>query len=180
LIEPSCFHLLKAADAAEAESFDEIIAIANAVNRGVICGDYRRSMATFIDYWSGEGTWANLSDAKQAQFADRAVHVAHHFWSLINEDTPLSAYEAINVPTLILCGTYSPKPSRAITRLLAEALPRVWHRTIRNVNHMSPITHPARVNPFILDHLLPNRARGAYSINSSARNGAPVRFDPPS
>jgi pimeloyl-ACP methyl ester carboxylesterase len=159
LIEPSCFHLLKAAGTAEAESFDEIVAIANAVNRGVICGDYRRGMAAFIDYWGGEGTWANLSDARQAQFADLAVDVAHHFWSLINEDTPLSAYAAINVPTLILCGAHSPKPSRAITRLLAEALPRVWHRTIRNVNHMSPITHPGRVNPFILDHLLINRGK---------------------
>jgi pimeloyl-ACP methyl ester carboxylesterase len=47
LIEPSCFHLLKAADTAEAESFVEIIAIANGVNRCVICGDYRRGMATF-------------------------------------------------------------------------------------------------------------------------------------
>jgi pimeloyl-ACP methyl ester carboxylesterase len=159
LIEPSCFHLLKAVGIAEAKPFDEIIAIADAVNRGVICGDYRRGMATFIDYWGGEGTWANLPDARQAQFADLAVHVAHHFCSLINEDTPLSAYAAINVPTLILCGAYSPKPSRAITWLLAEALPRVWHRTIRNANHMSPITHPARVNPFILEHLLVNRGK---------------------
>src|SRR5262249_2905066 len=78
-------------------------------------------------------------DDKKAQFAQLAVYVAHHFWSLIEEKTPLSAYAAIDVPTLIVCGTSSPAPSRAITRLLAETLPRARHRTIRNAGHMSPI-----------------------------------------
>ena len=86
------------------------------------------------------------------------MHVAHHFWSLIEEKTPLAAYAAIDVPTLILCGTRSPTPSRAITRLLAETLPRARHRTIRNAGHMSPITHPAEVNKLVLEHLLTNGA----------------------
>ena len=86
------------------------------------------------------------------------MHVAHHFWSLIEENTPLAAYAAIDVPTLILCGTRSPAPSRAITRLLAETLPRARHRTIRNAGHMSPITHPAEVNKLALEHLLMNGA----------------------
>jgi hypothetical protein len=84
--------------------------------------------------------------------------VAHHFWSLIEETTPLAAYAAIDVPTLIVCGTRSPAPSRAITRLLAETLPRARHRTIRNAGHMSPITHAAEVNALVVEHLLVNRA----------------------
>jgi hypothetical protein len=86
------------------------------------------------------------------------VHVAHHFWSLIEEKTPLAAYTAVEVPTLILCGTRSPAPSRAITRLLAEALPHARHRTISNAGHMSPITHAAEVNGLIVEHLQRNRA----------------------
>jgi pimeloyl-ACP methyl ester carboxylesterase len=76
----------------------------------------------------------------------------------VHEDAPLAAYSAIDVTTLILCGTQSPKPSRAISRLLADTLPCVKHRTIRNAGHMSPITHPAEVNPVILEHLLINGA----------------------
>jgi pimeloyl-ACP methyl ester carboxylesterase len=159
LIEPSCFHILKAADGREAHLLGEILSIADVVNRGVICGDYRAGMETFIDYWSGAETWADLPDDKKAQFADLAVHVAHHFWSLLHEDTPLPAYAAIDVPTLILCGTRSPRPSRAITRLLADTLPRARHRTIRNAGHMSPITHSGLVNPAIVEHLLVNSAR---------------------
>jgi pimeloyl-ACP methyl ester carboxylesterase len=159
LIEPSSFHILRAAGGREANLLDEVLAVAEAVNRGVICGDYRRGMRTFIDYWSGAGAWASLTDDRKAQFADLAVHVAHHFWGLVHEDTPLAAYAAIKVPTLIVCGTHSPKPSRAITRLLADTLPGAKHRTSRNAGHMSPITHAGEVNPAILAHLLSNSAR---------------------
>jgi pimeloyl-ACP methyl ester carboxylesterase len=158
LIEPSCFHLLKAGGN-EAHLLAEVLTVADAVNRGVLCGDYRAGMETFIDYWSGAGAWASLADDKKAQFAALAVHVAHHFWSLVHEDTPLAAYAAVDVPTLILCGTLSPRPSRAITRLLADTLPRARHRTIRNAGHMSPITHAADVNPVILEHLRVNSLR---------------------
>jgi hypothetical protein len=60
---------------------------------------------------------------------------------------------------LILCGTRSPRPSRAITRLLADTLTRARHRTIRSAGHMSPITHAADVNPVILEHLRVNSLR---------------------
>ena len=155
LIEPSCFHILEAAGS-DAHLLDEIRAVAEVVNRGVICGDYRGAMEIFIDYWGGAGSWRNLPDDKKAQFAHLAVHVAHHFWSLIEEKTPLEAYSGIDVPTLILCGTRSPAPSRAITRLLAETLPRARHRTIAGADHMSPITRPDEVNPLIVEHLLMN------------------------
>jgi len=158
LIEPSCFHILKAAER-ETHLLDEILAVADAVNRAVLCGDYRSGMETFIDYWSGAGAWKSLSEAKKAQFAALAGHIAHHFWSLIHEDTPLAGYAAVDVPTLILCGTHSPRPSRAITRLLADALPRARHRTIRGGNHMSVITDAAKMTPIIMEHLLTRATR---------------------
>ena len=168
LIEPSSFHILKGAQGADAHLLNEIRAVAAAVNHGVICGDYASGMQTFIDYWGGAGSWESVSDDKKAQFAQLAVHVGHHFWSLIEEKTPLEAYAAIDVPTLILCGTRSPAPSRAITRLLAETLPRARHRTIRNAGHMSPITHPAEVNALVLEHLL---------MNGSPADGMQRRID---
>lgn len=154
LIEPSCFHVLRTAEGDHAHLLGEIRGVAEAVNRGVLCGDYRRGMATFIDYWGGPGSWESLSEARQAQFAELAVHIAHHFWSLIEEQTPLPAYAAVDVPTLIVCGTKSPGPSRAIARLLADTLPQARHRTVRDAGHMSPITHPADVNPLVVAHIL--------------------------
>jgi pimeloyl-ACP methyl ester carboxylesterase len=158
LIEPSCFHILKTVKGSDTR-LDEIRALAERVNRGVISGDYAGAMQIFIDYWNGGCVWKELSDDKRKQLAQMAVHVAHHFWSLIEEETPLAAYAAIDVPTLILCGTLSPAPSQAIARLLAGMLPRARYRAIRNAGHMSPITHPADVNPLVLEHLVLNAAQ---------------------
>ena len=134
----------------------------------MICGDYISGMQTFIDYWGGAGSWESLPDDKKAQFGHLAVHIAHHFWSLIEEKTPLAAYTAVDVPTLILCGTRSPPPSRAITRLLTETLPHARHRTIRDAGHMSPITHPAQVNRLVVEHVLKNRASTHPPISVAA------------
>src|SRR5262249_7516603 len=92
-----------------------------------------------------------------------------HFWSLIHEDTPLAGYAAVDVPTLILCGTHSPRPSRAITRLLANALPRARHRTIRGGNHMSVITDAAKMTPIIMEHLLTSATRDPMCQSSTSR-----------
>lgn len=172
LYEPSCFHLLKTGDAGDARLLTEIRAVAEAVNRGVICGDYRAGMETFIDYWAGAGTWKRLGEDRKAEFAALAVPVAHHFWSLIEEQTPLDAYAGVDVPTLILCGDRSPGPSRAVTRLLAAALPRARHRTLRDAGHMAPVTHAGQVNPLILEHLSANSSR------AEPRRAAPVAGRP--
>jgi pimeloyl-ACP methyl ester carboxylesterase len=166
LIEPSCFQVLKATNS-HRHLLDEIRNIAEAVNRSIICGDYYRGMQTFIDYWEGPGSWERLPEARKIKYADLSLHVAHHFWSLIEEETPLADYGGIDVPTLILCGTRSPAPSRAITRLLTETLPRAKHRTI-NANHMLPITHPREVNPLIVEHLLMN---GTHYLNATDSHG---------
>jgi pimeloyl-ACP methyl ester carboxylesterase len=175
LIEPSCFHLLKTATV-DAHLLDEIRAVADAVARGVISGDYRGGMRPFIDYWSGSGSWDKMPEARKAQFAELAVYVAHHFYSLIEEPTPLQVYRRISVPTLILCGNRSPRPSRAITRLLTDTLPRARHRTLRGAGHMSPLTHPGDVNPLILEHLLGNSK--ASPPFATAAPGMPRKWTP--
>jgi len=155
LIEPSCFHILKEVSR-DAHLLDEVRIIADTVHREIIRGDYFKAMEVFIDYWCGNGTWVSLSEGKQRHYASLATLVAHHFSSLIEEDTPLASYAQISAPTLILCGTRSPRPSRAITRILTEVMPNARHRTIPNANHMSPVTHPHIVNPLVLEHLSAN------------------------
>ena len=152
LIEPSSFHLLKGVEE-YAPQFAEIRRIAGTVNEAVVCGDFRQGMRKFIDYWAGQGTWERLDDRHKERFSGLAVHVAHHFWSLMEERRSIDLLTGLDVPTLILCGTNSPAPSRAITRLLADAIPASKHRTIAYANHMTAVTHPEKVNDLILEHI---------------------------
>ncbi len=113
-------------------------------------------MKTFIVYWGGVDSWDMLPERERKPSLRRSPStLQHHFWSLIEDnDTPLTAYAEIDVPTLILCGTHSPAPSRAITQLLCQrnACRSTPHDTY--ADHMSPINRAAEVNTLILEHLL--------------------------
>lgn len=169
LIEPSSFHLLMGETESHAHALGEIRTVAEAINCAVLSGDYRGGMEVFIDYWGGTGSWMRMPEEKKAQFAGLAVQVAHHFWSLFGEEARLPACSDLDVPTLILCGANSPGPSQLIAKLLADTIPHARHRVIADANHMSPITHPAQVNPLILEHLMRHRAPGDTRTFGSPR-----------
>lgn len=157
LVEPSCFSILRE-NGDDAEHLAEVEAIVGQISGHVIAGDYMAAMQVFIDYWAGDGAWRKLEDHRKAVFASMAVLVAHHYSALLNVDIRLSDLARINVPTLILCGTHSPKPSRAITRRLTQVMPAARHRTIGFANHMAVLTRPEIVNPAIIEHLVQNAA----------------------
>jgi len=169
LIEPSAFHILTDRTDAQVRALSEIQAVADTINRAVLCGDYRGGMEVFIDYWGGPGSWHNTPDERKAQFAALAVCVANHFWSLVGETTRLSACRDIQVPTLLLCGTNSPGPSKLIANLLADAIPHAQHRVIHGAGHMSPLTHPTQVNALILEHLRHHGAQNPQPPFGSTR-----------
>ena len=178
LIEPSCFHLLVDEIETHAQALAEVRSVAGAINCAVLSGDYRGGMETFIDYWGGAGTWKKTPEERKAQFADLAVCVAQHFCSLLGETTPLAACLDIRVPTLVLCGTNSPGPSQLIARLIADTIPHAQRRMIAGVNHMSPITHPDKVNPLILQHVRDHAQDGMRPFGSRryvSISGAAVR-----
>jgi pimeloyl-ACP methyl ester carboxylesterase len=155
LIEPVAFHLLReeSADSSNRVLFDEVMALANFVAKATAEGDYRSAMARFVDYWNGEGAWLRTKPSLQATLARQTPKVALDFWAAITEATPRAAYERIAVPTLILCGASSPRPSLRIAELLAETLPASRLHRIGGAGHMLPLTHKEAVNAAVAAHL---------------------------
>jgi pimeloyl-ACP methyl ester carboxylesterase len=108
----------------------------------------------FIDYWMGAGTWAAMPQSRRATLA-QAVHSMKPEWhSAFNEPTPLEAWRALDLPTLLLTGSASTAAARGVVRLLAGVLPRVRVEELAGMGHMAPVTDPARVNPLIERFLL--------------------------
>lgn len=166
LIEPTSFHILKKYDGGDA-LLSEVREVVDAVNCGVITGDYRSGMATFIDYWNSADNWKKLPDIHKERFSQLALHVAHHFQALFEERATLADYATIAAPTLILSGTRSPRPARTIARLLATALPQARHRTIGGAGHMAPLTHAAAVNCIIVSHIQAHAASEKPDMSQS-------------
>ena len=148
LYEPVLFSVLMA-DAPQSAAAREILAVRDDTIRLVDEGNLNASAQRFVDYWMGEGTWAATPEPRRQVLAAAMRAVKPEWHAAFYESTPLSAFGAVNVPTLFLTGAESKAPARAVARLLTAVLPRVRVEEIEGVGHMAPVTHPDTVNPVI-------------------------------
>lgn len=153
LVEPSSFHLLKEGNTDDQTLLQEIIDVAEAVNEAVSSGNYWGGTGTFVDYWSGEGTWDAMPHKLQMTLSQTLGKVILDFAALLNEPALLEDYATITCPTLILCGERARRPSRRIVRMLAGTMPAAYVQEVAGAGHMSPLTHPETVNDLIREHL---------------------------
>ena len=123
--------------------------IADAVRNG----DLQTGMMRYVDYWLGSGTWQNMTPKKQTALIARISKVPNDFQQLVREPVQVGALRNLQVSTLVICGTASPEPARAISRIVAQAIPNCRPRTIGFAGHMSPVTHTEKTNALIGQHL---------------------------
>jgi pimeloyl-ACP methyl ester carboxylesterase len=153
LIEPVAFHLLRGGGPACGAMLAKIAGVAGAVARAAAGRDAASGMARFVDFWNGDGAWSRMPAERQAATARLAAAVAGHFAATLAETTPLDAYRAVEVPTLVACGTETPAPTRHIAEALIRTLPRPWALRVADAGHMLPLTHPEAVNGAVAAHL---------------------------
>lgn len=175
LYEPSAFHLLKAFGPAAHEAFGEITAITAKTGSGIVSGDYRSAAVAFIDYWGGAGAFASLRPAVQSALVRWIPKAPLDFRALIDEDTPLAAYAALDVPVLVLRGEHAPAPTRQIAEMLPGLLADARAAVIDGAGHMGPITHAEAVAVEIARHIRqaeePAHARPQIGSMSERCNG---------
>jgi len=120
----------------------EIWEIARAVRRHVRAGMRETAARIFIDYWSGEGTWAMLPEARQMGHAARMPVIAAQFESLIRDPVGLEHFKTLDVPVLCIVGRQTRTPVVRIAELIAGALPHAAVERVAGLGHMGPVTHP--------------------------------------
>jgi pimeloyl-ACP methyl ester carboxylesterase len=152
LYEPCAFFLLRQF-AHGAEPFAEIRAIGLAAANGVVTGDYRGAAKTFVDYWSGPGTW----DATRPTIQDGLIAwmptASLEFAALFSEPTPAAAFKRLDMPSLIIRGEHAPLPTRVVADILLGAIRGAALEEVAGAGHMGPITHAADVNALIVRHI---------------------------
>ncbi|WNK01169.1 alpha/beta hydrolase [Thalassospiraceae bacterium LMO-JJ14] len=151
LIEPSAFNVLASGTADDNKYHSEILALAQDVTEAVEARLYRAAAQRFIDYWNGTGTFDAMPTERQKSTCAAMTKVAMEFGALGAEPPFVTSVEDIDIPTLIIAGTRSPKSVRCISRILNEKLKCARHRTIANAGHMLPITHPVAVAEHLKD-----------------------------
>lgn len=173
LYEPSAFHLLRQMGPPANAAFAEIVGVAGNVSRGVVCGDHRTAMASFVDYWNGPGTYAAMRPGMQGALLRWAPKAPLDFHALIEEPTPSEAYRSFDFPVLVLRGQLGPTPTRLIAERLVELIADSRLITVAGAGHMGPVTHAAEVSGLVVQHIEAASAR----LRTSWPLGAHGRVD---
>lgn len=153
LVEPSAFHLLRNGDATDLAALREITAVAADTSAALALGDYAGGFGRFVDYWSGPGSWAQMTPERRAAFAPQLAKVVLDFHALLSEPAELEDVCDIAIPTLLVQGGCTTLPSRCVCARLRSALPEATFRVVQGAAHMLPITHRDAVNALIAEHI---------------------------
>jgi len=150
LIEPVSFHLLRLEGRPE---WAEVEALGRAVLGAVAKGDDREAAKAFMTYWLGRTRWWVSPERFKAAIAATIPKVALEFSFVIDPKATLQDYAEITAPVLLIAGSKTRAPARAVTDLLAGALPNAKLSVLQGAGHMSPFTHPAELNRLIVENL---------------------------
>jgi pimeloyl-ACP methyl ester carboxylesterase len=145
--EPVAFYLLDAHDPAR----QEVEAVVQRIDQA-IPHDPNTATRTFIDYWSGTGSFDAMLDNLQILLAGQIGKVRLDFQALMGEPLRLPDLSVLSMPVCLLRGKQSPLSTRRIVELLSEALPQAACRE-SDGGHMAPITHAEQVNALLLGFL---------------------------
>ena len=152
LYEPVLFSVLMA-DAPDSDAAREIVSVRDDTIRLAEEDRLEAAAQRFVDYWMGPGAWDATPESRRPALASAMRAVKHEWHAAFFEPTPLSAFAALDVPTLFLTGTKSKASARAVARLVTAVLPRVRVEEIEGVGHMAPLTHADQVDPLIEEFL---------------------------
>jgi pimeloyl-ACP methyl ester carboxylesterase len=154
LIEPVSFHLLRLEKRPEWKDVEKLgVSVLDPVAKG----DDRKAAAAFMSYWLGRWRWWLSPERFKSAIATTIPKVALEFSIALDAHTTLSDYAEIKAPTLLIVGSKTPPPTRAVIELLGGAMPNAKVETLKGAGHMSAFTHPAELNRMILDHLTSHR-----------------------
>jgi pimeloyl-ACP methyl ester carboxylesterase len=148
LYEPTLFALVDA-QTPPPNGADGIRSAVAAASSALDAGDGDGAAKHFIDFWSGEGTWAATPAERKPAIAGAIANVRRWGHALFTEPTPLEAFARLRMPILYMLGGRSPESAHAVAKVLLPVLPDARTVEFPELGHMGPITNPQAVNAAI-------------------------------
>jgi pimeloyl-ACP methyl ester carboxylesterase len=144
LYEPVAFRLLDDDDPANVE----VRSLSERVARLVASGHRHAAALAFVDFWSGNGSFAALPLPAQTAIARRVDKLPLDFQAARSWPRNADDLCVVSAPTLLVTGDRSPDVVRRIHRMLMRLLPNARVAAL-DAGHMGPITNSVRVNAWI-------------------------------
>jgi pimeloyl-ACP methyl ester carboxylesterase len=174
LLEPIPFHLL--AQAGRRDAFAEAMNLRNAIKKYGAIGEWTTAAERFADYWTGAGTWREMSPDRRLAFAE-ALKPNFFEWDAVIDDTTSVEEWAAALPreTLLVFDPAGVAPPREIAEILRRYCPGWTFAEAPGAGHMAPLTHPDLVNPLVcsfLQSIASNKDFGVEGWRSAQGMGA--------
>jgi pimeloyl-ACP methyl ester carboxylesterase len=144
LFEPVAFHLLDRHD----PGLQPVRAMMQELAGQMAAGLHAEAAATFVDYWSGPGSFAHFPQRVQKDFAQRTAKLELDFMALTGTELTPDDYRQLCLPVTIIAGRQSKPPALRVVQVLSESIPGCRLRWV-DTGHMGPVTDPDLVNPVI-------------------------------
>jgi pimeloyl-ACP methyl ester carboxylesterase len=144
LYEPVAFRLLADDDPANME----VRQLSERLARLVASGHRHAAALAFVDFWSGNGSYAALPLPAQTAIARRVDKLPLDFQATRSWPRHAEDLRVVSAPTLLVTGNRSPAVVRQIHRMLLRFLPNARTAAL-DAGHMGPITESARFNAWI-------------------------------
>jgi pimeloyl-ACP methyl ester carboxylesterase len=151
LLEPNPFYLLK--QGGRTKAFLESRSLRDHVKCFGSLGDWSKIAERFADYWLGDGSWKTMQEKRRSAFAE-SLRPNFYEWDVVmEEETPVEEWKALNARTLVVSDKSTRLPIREIIEIFAKACPHWSFRFIAEGGHMAPLTRPELINPIVREFL---------------------------
>ena len=147
LLEPNPFYLLR--QHGRTEAYEDARALRDHVKKFGVAGDWTKAGERFADYWLGDGSWASMPEKRRQAFTASVPPVFHEWDAVMNEETTIAAWKALEPKTLVVSASGTRRPIREIVELLADACPHWTYARVAEGGHMAPVARPELVNPIV-------------------------------
>jgi pimeloyl-ACP methyl ester carboxylesterase len=126
------------------------VSFANHLKHLVAHREIYQATEQFVDFWSGQGTYAHLNETRRSALNNLIPKVVLDFQAGIYDSLGLEDYRAISTSTCILAGKKSKPVTQRIAISLTKFLPNVRFHWVDG-GHMAPISEVEQVNAILVD-----------------------------
>ena len=118
---------------------------------------YRLLARGFIDYWVGPGAFDAIDPEFRSEVTQSMTKLTGEWRAcFVAGQSTAADFAALTMPTLIVCTVRTTLAARRTVEALRRNLPNHDYGEIAAAGHMSPLTHPDRVNTIVEAHIVEN------------------------
>lgn len=165
LYEPVPFGLLTSADAAACA---EILGVAQRLGQALDRGDAPSAARDFVNYWADGDAWSAASEGQRERLLARIGTVRHHFDALFAAAWTGAQLQRLAMPVMLMFGTRTRAPARALAGQLAASLPRVQAVPLPGAGHLGPVSHAEVVAAYFATRIVGSLSPAAASTAARA------------